>query len=83
MKNSVLTVRDNEHNVFGIVGDNEVACQKLPESGKQLLSLGNAWENPMGGTSGLIWLYFPRGYMVSDMIVSIYNSITVYLNSTY
>ena len=73
MKNSVLTVRNNEHNVFGIVGDNEVTCWKLPESEKQLSSLGNAQENSKGGTSHLIWLYFPRGYMVSDVIVLIYN----------
>jgi hypothetical protein len=41
VRNGVLTVRDNEHNVADTVGGNEVVCRKLP-------SLGNAWENPWG-----------------------------------
>jgi hypothetical protein len=41
VRNGVLTVRDNEHNVADTVGGNEVVRRKLP-------SLGNARENPRG-----------------------------------
>ena len=54
MKNSVLTVRDNEHNVADTVGGNEVARRRLP-------SLGNAQENP-GGLSPVSRPYFSQGW---------------------
>jgi hypothetical protein len=45
VENSVLTVRDSEHNVVVTVGSNEAARRRLP-------SLGNAWENPGWHRSG-------------------------------
>jgi hypothetical protein len=53
VRNGVLTVRDNEHNVADTVGGNEVAHWKLP-------SLGNAWENPRG-TDPVSWPCFSQG----------------------
>jgi hypothetical protein len=55
VKNSVLTVRDNEHNVADTVGGNEVACRRLP-------SLGNARGKIPGGSNPVSRPYFSQGW---------------------
>ena len=68
MKKGVLTVRDNEHRVVDTVGDDEVACRKLPSLEKR------ARENP-GGTDPVSRLYFPRGGGITNPIILIYNCV--------